>query len=393
MISISKLLCGLKTESDGLRYDDPNGKKKQIKHRGKHSGRPVVVWNSTVRCNLGCKHCYAAAEDEEGEGELSTSDAKKMIMDLADYGVPVLIFSGGEPLIRDDLFELIQFTKDQGIRAVISTNGTLLDRENVDRAVKAGADYIGVSVDGVPEVNDEFRGEKGAFDRAVKGIRNSLEGGLKTGLRYTITEYNMGDMEKVINMLREVGVDRYCFYHLDYSGRGEDIKEHDLSRNETRQAVRKLFTLTESFHQEGFPIEVLTVGNYVDAPFLYLYVKENYGEERAQAVYQLLKKNGGDGTGERISAIDAEGEVHPNQFWRSYSFGNIKERSFGDIWEDTSDELMKGLKNKEKMLKGKCADCQFSEICRGGSRLRALKIHGDVWKPDPKCYLREDEIR
>lgn len=392
MISISKLLCGLESESDGLRYDDSKGKKKQIKHKGKHSGKPVVVWNSTERCNLKCKHCYASAEEDDTSQQLSTEQAKDMIRDLGDYGVPVLIFSGGEPLLRDDLFELVRFAKEQGIRAVLSTNGTLLNQENVEKAEQAGVDYIGVSIDGVPSVNDRFRGEEGAFESAVEGIENSLDRDLKTGLRYTITEYNKNDLEKVIQMLREVGVDRYCFYHLDYSGRGEDIKEHDLSRSETRKAVKKLFRLTEDFHEEGFPLEALTVGNYVDAPFLYLHVKENHGEEKAEKVYSLLKNNGGDGTGERISAVDSKGEVHPNQFWRSYSFGNVMERKFGDIWEDTSDELMKGLKNKEEYLKGKCADCRFLEICRGGSRLRALKIEGDVWAPDPKCYLRDDEI-
>ncbi len=393
MIGVSKLLCDLDTESDGLRYEDNSSSKKQIKHKGKHSGKPVVVWNSTLRCNLECKHCYASAGNKKHPQELSNEQAKNLIDDLSEYGVPVMIFSGGEPFLRDDIFELIKYAKEKGIRAVISTNGTLLNDENVSRCVDAGVDYIGVSVDGLPEANDSFRGMEGAFESAVGGIRRCLESDIKTGLRYTITDYNKDDLKQVIELLKEKGVDRYCFYHLDYGGKGEDIREHDLSNEETREAIRKLFELTESFHEKGFPIEVLTVGNYVDAPFLYMYTKEKHGKQKAEKVRELLKRNGGDGTGQTIAAVDHRGYVHPNQFWRSKKLGNVKERKFGEIWEDESSALMEGLKNKKEKLKGKCSRCRFVDICGGGSRLRALTVTGDVWKPDPKCYLSEEEIR
>lgn len=392
MLGVSKLLCGMKTESDGLRYDDPSNAVPQIKHERGHRNRPVVVWNVTLQCNLSCKHCYASARYSTHPEELSTGKAKELIDDLHEFGVPVLIFSGGEPLMRDDLFELISYANERGMRTVLSTNGTLLTRENAIKLMDVYLDYVGVSIDGLEDVNDEFRGQKGAFQRALQGIRNCINVGLKTGLRYTITQCNAGEMEDLINLLKREGVNRYCFYHLDYGGLGEEIKRHDLTREETREKIQALFNLTRSLHKQGKAIEVLTVGNYADAPFLYLYAREELGEKQSDHIYGLLRRNGGDGTGETIADIDFKGDVHPNQFWMDYSFGNIRERPFSEIWIDTSDPLMKGLKNKENYLKGKCAECRFLEICKGGSRVRALKLTGDLWAPDPKCYLKKEEI-
>ncbi|KXA88830.1 radical SAM/SPASM domain-containing protein [candidate division MSBL1 archaeon SCGC-AAA259M10] len=392
MIGVSKLLWGLETESDGLRYEDPSSKVKQIKHEGRHRNKPVVVWNATVKCNLSCRHCYSSAKLSSHPSELTTAEAKGLIDDLHEFGTPVLLFSGGEPLMRDDIFELIDYASGRGLRTVLSTNGTLLSSEITSNLVEAGVDYVGVSIDGLEETNDEFRGQEGAFRKALRGIKNCIDAGVKVGLRYTITRYNAHQLEEMIDLLREEGVDRYCFYHLAYSGRGEEIQKHDLSKNETRERVRSLFTMSLDLYEQGEDIEILTVGNYVDAPFLYLYAKEKLGENRAKKIYTFLKRNGGDGTGETIADIDFRGNVHPNQFWRDYTFGNIRNRPFQKIWTDTSDPVMKGLKNKEDYLKGKCANCRFLKICKGGSRVRALKVKGDIWAPDPKCYLFKEEI-
>ncbi|KXA90766.1 radical SAM/SPASM domain-containing protein [candidate division MSBL1 archaeon SCGC-AAA259A05] len=392
MIGVSKLLCGLKSESDGLRYGDPSSKVEQIKHEGKHRNKPVVVWNATVKCNLSCRHCYSSAQRSTHPDELTTEEAKKLIDDLYEFGTPVILFSGGEPLMRDDIFELINYASEKGLRTVLSTNGTLLSQGITSSLVEAGVDYAGVSIDGLEETNDEFRGQEGAFQEALKGIRNCIKKEVKVGLRYTITRYNANQLEGVIDLLREEEVNRYCFYHLDYSGRGEEMQKHDLSKDETRDRVRSLFNMSLDLHKKGENIEVLTVGNYTDAPFLYLYAKEKLGKNRAEKIYTFLKRNGGDGTGETIADIDFKGDVHPNQFWRDHTFGNIRNRSFQEIWTDTSDPVMKGLKNKENYLKGKCANCRFLKICKGGSRVRALKVKNDMWAPDPKCYLSKNEI-
>ncbi|WP_254546999.1 TIGR04347 family pseudo-SAM/SPASM protein [Halomarina pelagica] len=391
MISISKLLCGLDAEGDGLRYDAADeSAKPQITERKQR--RPVVVWNTTRRCNLYCTHCYAAADTETAPGELSTEEGKRLLSDLADYGVPVVLFSGGEPLVRDDLAELVAYADERGIRPVLSTNGTLVTPERARRLRDAGLRYAGVSVDGLPERNDAFRGAEGAFDAAVRGIRACLDAGLKTGLRYTITERNAADLPGVVELLHEEGVDRFCFYHLDYGGRGADVVDIDLSPSERRAAVKRLCDLTRDYHDRGEEIETLLVGNYADAAYLVEYARRYLGDVAAERAYDYLERNGGDPTGERVADVDYQGNVHLTQFWQGYSLGNVRDRPFGAIWEDETNPLLRRLRERERHLTGRCSRCRYRGICRGASRLRALAVHGDPFAPDPQCYLAAEEI-
>lgn len=391
MISISKLLCGVGAEGDGLRYDSAaESSKPQISERKQR--RPVVVWNLTKQCNLYCSHCYAAADTDTAPSELSTAEGKRLLDDLAAYEVPVVLFSGGEPLVRDDLVELVSYADEQGIRPVLSTNGTLLTREKARELRNVGLQYAGISVDGLPERNDAFRGQDGAFDAAVRGIRACLDIGLKTGLRYTITEQNAADLRGVVDLLHEEGVNRFCFYHLDYGGRGADIVDVDLSPEAKREAVKQLCDLTRAYHDQGDEIETLLVGNYADAAYLVEYAQRVFGDAAAERVYDYLQRNGGDPTGERVADVDYQGNVHLTQFWQGYSLGNVRDRPFSAIWEDESNPLLRRLRERTEHLRGRCAHCQYREICRGASRLRALTATGDLFAPDPQCYLREEEL-
>ncbi|MFB6142354.1 MAG: TIGR04347 family pseudo-SAM/SPASM protein [Halorientalis sp.] len=392
MISVSKLLCDLDAEGDGLRYDAAaEADREQIRERKQR--RPVVVWNLTRQCNLYCDHCYAAADTDCAPGELTTAEGKRLLDDLADYGVPVVLFSGGEPLVRDDLAELVSYAADVGIRPVLSTNGTLVTEERARELRDAGLQYAGVSVDGLPERNDAFRGQEGAFEAALRGIEACQSAGLKTGLRYTITAANAADLPDVVALLHDAGLDRFCFYHLDYGGRGDEIRDVDLTPEERRDAVETVCDLTRAYHDRGEEIETLLVGNYADAAYLVEYAREHLGEERARRVYEYLQVNGGDPTGERVADVDYQGNVHLTQFWQGYSLGNVRDRPFSAIWEDESNPLLAGLRNREAHLTGRCADCRYQSICRGGSRLRALSVHDDPFAPDPQCYLTEDERR
>lgn len=391
MISVSKLLCNLDAEGDGLRYDAADeSRKPQITDRKQE--RPVVVWNLTKQCNLYCDHCYAAADTECAPGELTTEEGKRLLDDLADYDIPVVLFSGGEPLVRDDLEELIAYATEQGIRPVLSTNGTLITEERAQALKDAGLKYAGISVDGLPEANDQFRGMEGAFDAALRGINACLDVGLKTGLRYTITKHNAPDLEDIVSMLYDEGLDRFCFYHLDYGGRGNEIMDVDLTPEERREAVQTVCDMTRDYHDRGEEIETLLVGNYADAAYLVEYAREHLGHDTAERVYQYLQANGGDPTGERVADIDYQGNVHLTQFWQGYSLGNVRDRPFSAIWEDESNPLLSALRNREEHLSGKCADCQYQSICRGGSRLRALSVHDDPFAPDPQCYLTDGEV-
>ncbi len=394
MIGISKLYCGTVEPSDALRYGRESKRLPSHLLQFSKDKKPVVVWNMTRRCNLKCVHCYAQAKDIESENELSTEEGKALIDDLAKFGSPVILFSGGEPTMRKDLPELAAYAREKGMRAVISTNGTLIDRDMAKKLKDVGLSYVGVSLDGVRETNDRFRGVKGAFDAALKGLHNCQEEGIKVGLRFTINKQNVKDIPAIFDLLEEEKIPRICFYHLVYAGRGSKMVSEDLSLDESRQAVDLILEKTRKLHEKGFPAEVLTVDNHCDGPYLYMkLLKEN--PERAAEVFELLSMNQGNSSGIGIGCISWDGSVHADQFWRHYSFGNIRERPFSEIWNDLSDELMGGLKDRKPLIKAhgdRCDRCKWLDVCNGNFRVRAEAVYGDVWADDPACYLTKEEI-
>jgi 12,18-didecarboxysiroheme deacetylase len=391
MIGVTKLLCGKVTPSDALRYGRRSDRSPSHLLQFTHDKKPIVVWNSTKACNLRCIHCYYTANVQPDPDELTTDEAKTMIDDLAAFGAPVLLFSGGEPLLRDDLFELGTYAVERGIRTVISTNGTLIDRAAAARIKEAGFSYVGISLDGIGDTNDRFRGMGGAFDAALGGIRACTEMEVRTGLRLTLNRHNYEDLNAIFDLLEEERIRRACFYHLVYAGRGARIQSDDLSLEESRDAVDLIFDRTEDFARRNIDIEILTVDNHSDGPYLLRHLQEQQ-PERASQVLQLLRWNGGNSSGIGIGAVDHRGNVHPDQFWQHYSFGNVRERPFSQIWTDVGDPLMAGLKNRKPLLKGRCAACQYLDICNGNFRVRAEAVYDDVWAPDPACYLGDEEI-
>lgn len=391
MIGISKLYCGAVEASDPLRYERNSAKLPSHLLQFSSDKKPVVVWNCTQRCNLKCVHCYAKSEDKSYTGELPTDQAKAMIDDLAAFGAPVLLFSGGEPTLRKDLVELMQYAKDAGMRVVISTNGTLISREKAESYAEVGLSYVGVSLDGGPETHDKFRGIPGSFDKAIAGIRNSRAAGIKVGLRMTINRRNAQDIDAVFDLLEEEDVPRVCFYHLVYAGRGSKLMEEDLDHEETRAAVDLIMNRTKDLFDRGIPKEVLTVDNHADGPYVYLRLLRE-DPKRAAEVLQLLGYNEGNSSGNGIGCVSWDGEVYADQFWRHYSFGNVTKRPFSEIWTDLTEPLMAKLKDKKPWVRGRCAECRWLTICGGNFRVRAEAATGDLWQPDPACYLSDDEI-
>ena len=391
MIGISKLYCGTVEASDPLRYG--RRAKDLPSHLLQFSAdkKPVVVWNVTKACNLRCIHCYASADNRPAENELTTEEGFRLLEDLAQFGCPVVLFSGGEPLVRPDIFDLIAYAVRLGLRAVLSTNGTLIDHDLAKELKKFGLSYVGISLDGIGEVHDRFRGSKGCFEKVIQAIENCQREGLKVGLRFTINKFNAEEIPKVFDFVEEMKVPRICFYHLVYAGRGTKLMEYDLSHEETRKWVDYIIDRTKELHDKGHKVEVLTVDNHADGPYLYLRMKRE-GNPRAEEVYQLLLMNGGNNSGVGIGCVSWDGEVHADQFWRHYSFGNVRKRPFSEIWMDTSDPLMAKLKEKKKHVKGRCAKCRFLEVCGGNFRVRAEAATGDTWAPDPACYLTDEEI-
>uniref|UniRef100_A0A831ZJ51 Pre-heme d1 synthase n=1 Tax=Desulfacinum infernum TaxID=35837 RepID=A0A831ZJ51_9BACT len=391
MIGISKLYCGTVEPSDALRYGRHSGRLPSHLLQFSQDKKPVVVWNMTRRCNLKCVHCYAQALDRDFPDELTTAEGKALLDDLAAFGCPVVLFSGGEPLLRPDLVELAAYAVAKGMRAVISTNGTLITPQ-VARALKdIGLSYVGISLDGMEEVNDRFRGVKGAFRRALEGIAACREAGIKVGLRFTMNRRNAAEIPAIFDLLESHDIPRVCFYHLVYAGRGSKLMEDDLTHEETRRAVDLIIDRTADLHRRGKPKEVLTVDNHADGPYVYLRMVRE-GSPRAPDVLKLLEMNEGNNSGRGIGCVSWDGQVHADQFWRHYAFGNIRQRPFSAIWTDLSNPLMARLKDKKRYVTGRCARCRWLSVCGGNFRVRAEAATGDLWAPDPACYLTDEEI-
>lgn len=393
MIGISKLYCGQVESSDALRYGRHSGKLPSHLLQFSADKKPVVVWNTTRRCNLKCVHCYATALDEEkGTDPMSTEQGKALIDDLAAYGAPVLLLSGGEPLVRKDLVELAAYATSQGMRAVISTNGTLITKEKARELKHVNLSYVGISLDGAEEVHNKFRGVPNTFKKTLEGIENCKAEGLKVGLRFTINKRNVADLPIIFDLLRDLEIPRVCFYHLVYSGRGSDLIQEDLSHQETRATIDLIMEKTRKLFEEGYPKEVLTVDNHADGPYVWMRLQKE-DPKRAADVFELLQYNEGNSSGRGFACISWDGKVHADQFWRHHTFGNVLERPFSEIWDDPNIELLHKMKNKKEHVKGRCSTCRFLNICGGNFRARAEAYYGDVWAPDPACYLTDDEIK
>jgi 12,18-didecarboxysiroheme deacetylase len=391
MVGVSKLYCGAVEAGDVLRYG------RRARHLPSHllqfsaDKKPVVVWNVTRRCNLKCLHCYAQAGALAAPEELSHAEGLALLQDLKDFGVPVVLFSGGEPLMRPDLFELAAWTVAAGMRAVISTNGTLITPQVARRLQDLGLSYVGISLDGTEATHDTFRGHPGAFAAALAGVRHCQEAGLKVGLRFTLSRLNFKEVPVIFDLVEQYNIPRVCFYHLVYAGRGSRLVTQALGHIETRALVDLICARTRRLFEAGRPVEVLTVDNHADGPYIYLkLLKED--PERAKEVLELLKMNEGNNSGRGIGCVGWDGEVHADQFWRHYSFGNVRRRPFSAIWTDLANPLMAQLKEKKRHITGRCARCRWLDTCAGNFRVRAEALTGDLWAPDPACYLTDEEI-
>lgn len=388
MVSITKFLIGTNHFGDSLRYR--HGAKNSL-HGTNEGYGPVVAWNMTRSCNLKCQHCYMDSDCKKYEGELTYEEGRKFIEDLGGFKVPVLLFSGGEPLMREDFFKLAEHAIDYNIRSTISTNGTLINRKTAEKLKEIGVGYVGISLDGLKDTNDQFRGQKGAFDAAVRGIENCVAVGQRVGLRFTINRHNYKELGDIFKLVEDLHINRVCFYHLVYCGRGNQMMEEDLSHQQSREALDFIIEKTLDFHRRGLDKEILTVDNHADAVYLYMKLRE-VNPERAEEVYKLMETNGGNRSGIAFANVDSLGNVHPDQFTQNHTIGNVKERPFREIWRDTSHPILSGLKDRKGLLKGRCSQCKWLKVCNGNFRARAEAATGDFWESDPACYLTEEEI-
>lgn len=397
MINLTKLWTGAAQPADNLRYGHGCAPENNARAR-----KPIVVWNITRTCNLRCIHCYSDSEAMRYPGELTWEQMQAVVEDLAAYKIPSLLLSGGEPLIHPHFFDLVGLASSKGLKLTISTNGTLITPEKAALLKAAEVAYVGISLDGIGDIHDYFRGKEGAFDAAVRGFRACHEVKQKTGLRLTLTRHNVENIERILDFIEQEQIQRVCFYHLVPSGRGSELQV--LRPEEARGAIDTLITRVEKWHAAGIDRELLTVTQPADGAHL-LVRMEAEGHPNREEARRLLSWNGGgaNSSGRGIANIDTQGNVHPDQFWQDVHLGNVKQTEFSKIWDGdwgASAEVLAEIRsigllvNEERQAKmeGRCGICKWFGICGGGFRTRAAFATGHMWGSDPGCYLTDEEI-
>jgi heme d1 biosynthesis radical SAM protein NirJ len=357
----------------------------------RHPPGPVVIWNLVRRCNLACQHCYSISADVDFPGELPTAGIFRTMDDLKAFGVPVLILSGGEPLLRPDIYAIAHRAKAMGFYVGLSTNGTLIDRGNIAAIAGVGFDYVGISLDGMEATHDRFRRKAGAFKASLDGVRLCRDAGIKVGLRFTLTQDNAHDLPGMLDLMEALGVDKFYLSHLNYGGRGNINRKTDAVFRTTRRAMDLVFDTAWKHIVAGRPREFVTGNNDADGVYLLHWVRARFPGREADLRARLAQW-GGNSSGVNIANIDNQGQVHPDTFWWDYPLGNVGERPFSAIWQDTSDPLLAGMKTLPRKVKGRCGACSYFDICGGNTRVRAWQLTGDPWAEDPGCYLDDDEL-
>ncbi|MDR2240849.1 MAG: heme d1 biosynthesis radical SAM protein NirJ [Zoogloeaceae bacterium] len=352
---------------------------------------PVVIWNLIRRCNLTCKHCYSISADKDFPGELSTAEVYAVMDDLKRFRVPVLILSGGEPLLRPDIFDIARRAKRLGFYVGLSSNGTLIDDAVIRRIAEINFDYVGVSLDGIRGTHDKFRRMQGAFEKSLAGIRLCRDAGLKIGVRFTMTQDNAHDLPGLLKLVEDEGIDRFYFSHLNYAGRGNKNRKDDAHHQMTRQAMERLFDTCWDYQQRGLKKEFTTGNNDADGVYFLHWAARRFPDKAAH-IGAKLGQWGGNSSGVNVANIDNLGDVHPDTMWWHHALGNVRQRPFSEIWMDTSDPIMAGLKARPRKIGGRCGACRHFGICGGNTRVRAQRLSGDPWAEDPGCYLTDEEI-
>ncbi len=351
----------------------------------------ILIWNLTNVCNLYCKHCYSSANQNK-TGELSEEEIYQIIQKLKDVGVRFVILSGGEPLMREDIFRIAKKLKEQGMNTYLSTNGILIDEKNLDE-IKNCFDYVGISIDGEPEIHDSFRGKKGSFDRSMHSIRLLRENGIRVGLRFTITPLTKKSIPFIFKLVEEEKIPKLYISHLVYSGRGRKLS--DVEKKEYKDIMEFIINKAFEYVENSGETDIVTGNNEADAVTLYEEFRKRY-PHLADSLYERLLIWGGNQAGVRLMNIDHRGNVKPDPFFE-HTLGNIRELELKDIWKSNSHitqpgnsesfDLLSFLREKPRRIKGKCSVCRYIDICNGSSRARAWAVFKDYTQEDPACYL------
>ncbi len=324
-------------------------------------------------------------------GELTTEEAMQVIDDLGGMGVPLILFSGGEPLLRKDIWNLARHARDRGLKMALSTNGTLITPDIAGRIRECGIEYAGISLDGArAETHDRFRNSPGAFEQTVAAFAACHKAGLRCGVRVTLTRENCRELEALIDLALTLGASRFCLYWLVPAGRGIDSYTRlQMDHIEVTNALTLLYRKAKE--TDPALMEFLTVDAPQDCIHLLGSMEQDRSEDLADARGLLASLKGGCSAGTRVADIDARGNVFPCQFARSPEFlvGNIRDRPFSELWADPANPVLARFRGKQARFAGRCGVCSYRELCGGGCRVRAHAAGGDFLAEDPFCYVTD----
>ncbi len=357
--------------------------------------RPVLFWNITGLCNLSCTHCYnASGPDTATTDELSTKEALSLIDDCAKIKVPIILFSGGEPLMRADLWQLAGHARSCGIKTALSSNGTLITPQVAALIRDAGIGYVGISLDGsLANTHDRFRNKTGAFDQAVRAFAYCREAGVRCGVRVTLTRLNHHELEDLINLALNLGACRFCVYWLVPAGRGTGpYKDIQLDKDDVLSAYAMVYRYAQK--TDPSVMEFLTVDAPEDAVYLLEMMERDNIHDLPEARALISSMKGGCSAGVRIANISPEGNVYPCQFAQTPEFlvGSVRNRPFSEIWNDSENPVLTLFRNKQENLSGRCGSCTYLDLCGGGCRIRAYRQRGDFNDDDPFCFVSSSGV-
>ena len=350
----------------------------------------LVVWDITKACNLKCRHCYSSS-GTKSPNELNTREVKKIIDDLDRMGVVALAFSGGEPLMRKDFFEIASYTARKNIYVAVASNGTLITESIAKKLKHAGVRYVEVSLDGIrPETHDRFRGVKGAWEKTVNGIKNCQGQGLMTAIATTATRSNYDEIENIIDFAEKLGVDRFIEFNFIPTGRGRFAAAEDLTPEQREKMLRMLYRRSKTSNIEIFStapqyarLAVESIINHTGEEISFTF----YGGHMKGKTLELAEFISGCGAGRLYCAISSSGKVRPCVFM-PIVVGDLKKDRFSDIWKNAP--VFRSLRTR-KDAKGRCASCTYRYVC-GGCRSRAYGYYGDIYEVDPGCIYNKEEF-
>ncbi len=338
----------------------------------------LVAWETTRRCNLACLHCRAGAEDEHYPGELTTAQGEAFLQDLRGMGQPVVILTGGEPLLREDIFHLARFGSDLGLRMVMAVNGTLLTPEIAARLKQAGIQRLSISIDGPDAAShDTFRGQEGAYAGALAGIQAAKQAGLEFQINTTVTRTNLDHIAAIQELAVELGAKAHHIFLLVPTGRGRALSGEIITAQEYEEVLHWF-----ADKKDQVPLELKATC----APHYYRIIRQRARERGEKLTYQthgLDAVTKGCLGGQGFAFVSHTGQVQPCGYLE-LAAGQIKEQPFSRIWRES--ELFARLRDPD-LLGGKCGKCEYRKVC-GGCRARAYEVSGDELAEEPLCLYQ-----